>query len=502
MEAQLPEWLWSVAGDDRDDLAPASDLSAALAAPPSWRERLGTRWLRRTLQPIRIYRAFIHGAEAEADGLHARAAFYFETACDELERVSDRLRVRKHFGAADEPDVAAIAARNLLRIHVRFFLGYAAREQPRPGDRALTHVTWAERVLPLAVMPHEDTLRWQLWLRRQTIAAFAGAARHDEALSLFETTLVQSSPDDFKDSYIEAFRAHALAGLGDAETDEQKRAHGKSIDASLKRLRGFFTILADRPLALECLADLLRRRVALFVDESTSTRLELLQRAVDADPFNHDLHALDTQSRIALADAQHHVQQLEVQAAVEGKQFDEKGMVLRNEIMSAFQAARRYLQSDDSRTVQQAAMRMWSAERWSALELPQDEGWRTRATTLTKAIAAALCREELASDAFASTLAEEMAGAKELAELDAPAIAARLIALEGLASPAIAPITPVAPVVPGSDSDSNAAADLGCRSRGYRTGRGLVLQRSRHGGAPVLRDRGHPHRRGRGGDQL
>ena len=212
------------------------------------------------------------------------------------------------------------------------------------------------------------------------------------------------------------------------------------------RFRRVFDTLSDRPLAWERLAQLYCHQIGALSDgEAPGSRIAILQRAVDADPFNLATHSLDVQSRFALAESQEAIARIEAEAAAEGKVLNEKGLSLKNSVMNGFVEARTYLKSEAAAAAHHAARTEWARTVRTGLSLTDTDAPQQR-LDLMDAIGAALVRCELDAPTFAATLADELSARPDLHDLDASFIATRLVELKG-APPQ--PAVHVEPVVPG-----------------------------------------------------
>lgn len=412
---------------------PAADLIRAAAAAPTWRERLTGPWQKPEVRLIRVLRSLRAGVTAEAQGVHERADFYFENAGAEFERLCANERIwqalSSKLGAADIR--TATARELLLQTHVGF-IGAYQNDKPESVDRLLKHAMWAQRAVRFAGMSIEEAAATRTWLRNLEINELQRAGRHQDALTAFERALEAQSPDSFKDTYIQTFYDQTMAALTAGDSDGDKQRNEEVLAAALARFARVFAYVSNRPIAWERLADLYARRVSAFSDElAPGTRIAILQRAVDADPFNVTTQSVDVQTRFVLSAMQEQIARLEQEAAAEGKTLNEKGVSLKNSLMNGFVEARGYLQSQEAAAIQHAARTAWSGRLWIGIGLTESEGWQERALGLMDAIGSALTRGDLNDPAFASTLAGEITARPGLDDFDASAIAARLIELEG-----------------------------------------------------------------------
>jgi hypothetical protein len=425
-----------------------SELLSLCAAPPRWRERFPGPWRSPQLRLASICRAIEFAVAAESNGARGRAVFYFDVAYREMESLTNDRRARDAIDTVfGRTDLASTAARELLLgAHIGFLKGYlAAAPEAPPEHRAFEHATWAERAMSLASLDPDEESAALVWLRHLRARAMQGARKHDEALGLMEEGLSRSSPAYFKDAYIEAVYERAIGTLPEGAATEQ-RLDAAPLAEAVARLYAVLDKLDDRALALLRLGELSRRQVdGAAAAQSLGGRVALLQRAVDADPFNLQAYAIDTPSRLALAEAQEQMARLEEQAAAEGKVLNEQGNVLKRDIMHGFDEARGYLRSEESSRVRQMWQKTWAVELWSRLGLPRAPGWEKRAGALTDALGRALVRSDLDAPAFAQTFAEEVRQTADLEGIDAAALAARLVDIQHVAEPPPTPVDPIEP---------------------------------------------------------
>jgi hypothetical protein len=434
----FPAELWT---SEPDAAGMPGELVRLAAARPTWRERLAGPFQAAETRLLRLLRAVRTGTSAEMDGRHQRADFYFDIACGELERLCRRRRACDALSAAcGVPDIRAAITRELfLATHAGFIHGYLRMKGETSDARIQKHAAWADRAVRLAGLSAEETAAARAWLWNHVIVALQRTGARGEALEVFERALEPSSPGWFKDGYVRGLWEQTTNGLEEGEADGQHERNGVRIGEALTRFRRVFGNVSDRPLAWERLADLHRRQIAALPDtDMPGRRIAVLQRAVDADPFDLATHTLDVQARFALNDLQEQIARVEQEAAAQGKVLNDKGLALKAGAAGGFDEACTYLASAESSTIQQSARTAWAAQIWAGLGLPQEEGWQQQAIAVLDATGAALVRCELTAPAFAAALDAELDTRAGLRDRDAAALVQGLLSLQG-AVPSPAP---------------------------------------------------------------